>query len=126
MPVQLNEVSAWALGQLGDLLGPPPCLPVAAALENQGPGQEQRWTTILALHASGLAQKPSSFSCLLFPTSFLSPYLISQGQGIHLPYSQLGVWHLVLCQPLKVVVCFFFWGGDRGEGVSYAAWHVES
>ena len=42
MPVQLNEVSAWALGQLGDLLGPPPCLPVAAALENQGPGQEQR------------------------------------------------------------------------------------
>lgn len=41
MPVQLQEVSARALGQLSDFLAPPPGLPVAATLENQGPGQEQ-------------------------------------------------------------------------------------
>lgn len=41
VPVQLYKVSARAMGQLSDLLGPPPCLPVAAALENQGPGREQ-------------------------------------------------------------------------------------
>lgn len=41
MPVQLQEVSARALGQLSDFLAPPPRLPVAATLENQGPGQEQ-------------------------------------------------------------------------------------
>lgn len=40
MPVQLQEVSARALGQLSDFLAPPSCLPVATALENQGPGQE--------------------------------------------------------------------------------------
>lgn len=40
--VQLYEVSSRALGQLRDLLAPPPCLPVAATLEDQGPEQEQR------------------------------------------------------------------------------------
>lgn len=42
MPVQLYEVSARALGQLRDLLAPPPGLPVAAALENQRPEQKDR------------------------------------------------------------------------------------
>lgn len=37
MSVQLYEVPARALCQLRDLLAPPPCLPVAATLENQGP-----------------------------------------------------------------------------------------
>lgn len=41
MTVQLQEVSARALGQLSDFLAPPPRLPVAAALENQGSRQEQ-------------------------------------------------------------------------------------
>lgn len=95
MPVQLNEVSARALGQLGDLLAPPPCLPVAAALENQGPEQEERGgTSALTLHAPALPGHLPSRLFLLSRTSCHRPLVPdSTQQGMTLPCAQLGGRH---------------------------------